>query len=184
MLAPNLDVMDVGTAPALGIRQVSEETGLSIDTLRWYEREGLLPLVERTADGRRRYPPGALRFIRLVQALRRTGMPVAEVRRFIELGGGELAHHPERMALLERQCAAIEERLAELRDDLAVVQAKIETYRALIARGLDCEDELSEDLVDQLRSDELLAGTLPEAPSQGPAPSERGVRSEAVLPQR
>ncbi|NEK84180.1 MerR family transcriptional regulator [Blastococcus saxobsidens] len=149
---------------ALGIRQVSEETGLSIDTLRWYERVGLLPLVERASDGRRRYPPDALRFIRLVQALRRTGMPVADVRQFIELGGGELANHPERMALLERQCAQIEERMVELRDDLAVVQAKIETYRDLIARGLDCEDDLPDDMVEQLQADELLAGTLPAVP--------------------
>jgi DNA-binding transcriptional MerR regulator len=151
----------VASPETLGIRQVSEETGLSIDTLRWYEREGLLPLVERSADGRRRYPPGALRFIRLVQALRRTGMPVADVRQFIELGGGELANHPERMALLERQCAQIEQRLAELQDDLAVVRAKIGSYRRLIAHGLDCEDDVPGDVVDQLRDDGLLAGLLP-----------------------
>ncbi len=162
MRAPSLGVMDVVDAPTLGIRQVSEETGLSIDTLRWYEREGLLPLVERSSSGQRRYPPGALRFIRLVQALRRTGMPVADVRQFIELGGGELANHPERMALLEQQCAAIEQRLAELQDDLAVVRAKIETYRGLIARGLDCEDDVPAEVIDQLREDALLAGTLPD----------------------
>jgi DNA-binding transcriptional MerR regulator len=149
------------TATPLGIREVSEQTGLSMDTLRWYEREGLLPLVERTATGQRRYPPGALRFIRLVQALRRTGMPVAEVREFIELGGGELANHPGRMALLERQCAQIEQRLVELQDDLAVVQAKIGSYRRLIARGLDCEDDVPADVLDQLRDDGLLAGLLP-----------------------
>jgi DNA-binding transcriptional MerR regulator len=146
----------------LGIRQVSEETGLSIDTLRWYEREGLLPLVERSSSGQRRYPPGALRFIRLVQALRRTGMPVADVRAFIEAGGGELANHPERMVLLERQCVAIEQRLAELQDDLAVVQAKIASYRRLIARGLDCEDDVPADVLDQLRDDGLLTGLLPQ----------------------
>jgi DNA-binding transcriptional MerR regulator len=151
----------VASPDTLGIRQVSEETGLSIDTLRWYEREGLLPLVERSADGRRRYPPGALRFIRLVQALRRTGMPVADVRAFIEAGGGELANHAGRMALLERQCAQIEQRLAELQDDLAVVQAKIGSYRHLIARGLDCEDDVPEEVLDQMDDDGLLAGLLP-----------------------
>ena len=151
----------VASPDTLGIRQVSEETGLSIDTLRWYEREGLLPLVERSSSGQRRYPPGALRFIRLVQALRRTGMPVAEVRQFIEAGGGELANHPERMALLERQCEQIELRLAELQDDLAVVRAKISTYRHLIARGLDCEDDVPEDVLDQMEDDGLLAGLLP-----------------------
>jgi DNA-binding transcriptional MerR regulator len=126
---------------ALGIREVSEQTGLSIDTLRWYEREGLLPLVERSADGRRRYPPAAVRFIRLVQALRRTGMPVADVREFVQLGGGTLANHPTRLRLLEQQTAAIEQRIAELHEDLAVVRAKTADYRSLMARGLDCEDE-------------------------------------------
>ena len=166
MQPPSLAVMTAVTREtSLGIRQVSEESGLSIDTLRWYEREGLLPLVERSAGGERRYPPGALRFIRLVQALRRTGMPVADVRAFVEAGSGELANHPGRMALLERQCVQIELRLAELQDDLAVVQAKIETYRRLIARGLDCEDDVPEDVLEQMDDDGLLAGLLPQAAS-------------------
>jgi DNA-binding transcriptional MerR regulator len=132
-------VVPVITDP--GIREVSEQTGLSIDTLRWYEREGLIPLVQRTADGRRRYPPAAVRFIRLVQALRRTGMPVADVRAFVQLGGGTLDVHPLRLRLLEQQTEAIEARLAQLHEDLAVVQAKTAEYRRLIALGLDCEDE-------------------------------------------
>jgi DNA-binding transcriptional MerR regulator len=162
----------VASPDTLGIGQVSEETGLSVDTLRWYEREGLLPLVERSASGQRRYPPGALRFIRVVQALRRTGMPVADVRAFVEAGGGELANHAGRMALLERQCVAIDQRLAELQDDLAVVQAKIGSYRRLIDHGLDCEDDVPEDLLDQMRDDGLLSGLLPEAP----APRSAGYR--------
>jgi len=125
---------------ALGIREVSEHTGLSIDTLRWYEREGLIPLVERTPTGRRSYPPAALRFIRLVQALRRTGMPVADVRHFVQLGDGHLEHHPTRMALLEAQRGSIERQVDQLHEDLAVLTAKIGQYRDLIARGLDCED--------------------------------------------
>jgi DNA-binding transcriptional MerR regulator len=125
----------------VGIREVSEQTGLSIDTLRWYEKEGLVPLVERSPDGRRRYPPAAVRFLRLVQALRRTGMPVADVREFVQLGGGTLELHPVRLRLLEQQTAAIEQRLAELTADLAVVRAKTAEYRRLIAAGLDCEDE-------------------------------------------
>jgi len=134
----------VGVVTSIGIREVSEQTGLSIDTLRWYEREGLLPLVERTSTGRRSYPPAAVRFIRLVQALRRTGMPVADVREFVQLGGGTLANHPTRLALLERQTAAVEQRLAELTEDLALVRAKMADYRRLISCGLDCEDELAD----------------------------------------
>ena len=129
------------TTTALGIREVSEQTGLSIDTLRWYERQGLIPLVERTSTGQRRYPPTAVRFIGLVQALRRTGMPVADVRAFVQLGGGELHHHTARLALLERQQELIEEQVRQLAADRDVVREKIAVYRELIAAGLDCEDQ-------------------------------------------
>ncbi|NHC15725.1 MerR family transcriptional regulator [Motilibacter deserti] len=134
--------MTTATRPAsLGIREVAEQTGLSMDTLRWYEREGLLPLVDRGSDGRRRYSPAAVRFILLVQALRRTGMPVADVRRFVQFGGGTTENHAPRMAMLEKQEAAIRQRIALLQHDLGLVQDKIRTYRDLLARGLDCEDE-------------------------------------------
>lgn len=131
----------------IGIRELSERTELSMDTLRWYEREGLLPLVSRTSSGQRRYGAAAVRFVRLVQALRRTGMPVADVRAFVQVGRGELADHPVRMAMLDRQRAAVLDRIAQFHDDLAVVDAKIGQYRDLIARGLDCEDELLDGVV-------------------------------------
>jgi DNA-binding transcriptional MerR regulator len=129
---------------AVGIREVSERTGLSIDTLRWYERAGLLPDIDRGTDGRRRYSPLAIGFVRLVQVLRRTGMPVAEVRKFVQLGTVGLEHHRSRVALLEEHAAALEERMAQLRADHATVQAEIAHYRDLIARGVDCSAELAE----------------------------------------
>lgn len=128
-------------AGTLGIREVADATGISVDALRWYEREGLIPGVDRTSDGRRRYSPATMRFVRLVQALRRTGMPVAEVREFVRIGRGALANHPPRLAILERQAAAITEHRRQLDADQAVIDAKIADYHRLIALGIDCEDE-------------------------------------------
>jgi DNA-binding transcriptional MerR regulator len=128
------------TTTALGIREVSELTGLTPDTLRWYEREGLIPLVQRTSDGRRRYGPAAVRFVRLIQALRRTGMPVAEVRAFVTMGPGTPEHSGRRLRILQEQHDRLLERRAELDRDLRVMQNKMATYRDLIARGRDCED--------------------------------------------
>jgi DNA-binding transcriptional MerR regulator len=132
------------TRDAVGIRDVSERTGLSIDTLRWYERQGLLPDVGRGTDGRRRYSTTAIGFVQLVQVLRRTGMPVAEVRKFVQLGRGELEHHAPRIALLEQHAACIEKLVAQLQADHSTVQDEIAHYRDLIARGQDCEDEPAE----------------------------------------
>lgn len=134
---------DLSWPEPVGIRAVSESTGLSMDTLRWYEREGLLPLVERDADGRRRYSPAAVRFVRLVQVLRRTGMPVDDVRAFVQMGAG-VEWHDRRAALLEEHATTIEREIERLRQDLAVVRDKIEHHRDLRRRGLDCEDEIDE----------------------------------------
>ena len=136
--------MSVTSSPreTVGIREVSERTGLSLDTLRWYEREGLLSHVGRGSDGRRRYSEVAIGFVRLVQELRRTGMPVAEVRTFVQLGWGELEQHAARVVLLEQHAAAIAEQRERLRADYATVRSEIAHYRDLIARGLDCKDDL------------------------------------------
>jgi|GEM_PF-203092 len=123
----------------LGIREVAARSGLSVDTLRWYEREGLLPPAPRAAGGRRRYPERLVEFVGLVVALRRTGMPVADVREFVRLADHGAASHGHRMALLEKQRAAIHERQAELAADLSTVERKIGHYRELIADGLDCD---------------------------------------------
>lgn len=128
---------------AVGIRDVSELTGLSVDTLRWYERQGLLPRVGRTGDGRRRYSRVAIGFVRLVQVLRRTGMPVARIRTFVQLGWDRPAQHAARVELLEQQAATIEQQLVRLRADHATVQDEIARYRGLIASGQRCEDDVA-----------------------------------------
>ncbi|CAM01936.1 MerR family transcriptional regulator [Saccharopolyspora spinosporotrichia] len=120
---------------------MSEQTGLSVDALRWYERQGVIPAPGRSSDGRRRYTPSLVRFIRLVHALRRTGMSVAEVRDFVQMDVGIHAHRP-RMAILERHETAIRTRIEELNTAREVIQDKIAHHRDLLARGLDCEDEI------------------------------------------
>ncbi|WP_207390348.1 MerR family transcriptional regulator [Rhodococcus sp. ABRD24] len=123
-----------------GIASVAEVTGLTQDTLRWYEREGLIPRVGRSSDGRRRYDEASVRIIQLIVRLRRTGMPVAEIRRFLAMYEEGAASHGRRMALLAEHRVRVSLQLAELRADLAAVDDKIDHYRRLIANGRDCDD--------------------------------------------
>ena len=135
--------MVVATKDAVvGIRIVSEQTGLSVDTLRWYEREGLVPLVDRSGAGRRQYSVASVGFVRLVQALHRTGMPVAEARQFVRLMDEGAASHRRSMALLEQQATLLEHRQRQLEEDRATLQHKIAHYRQLIDQGLDCNGNL------------------------------------------
>ena len=134
------------TAPdALGIAEVAAATGLSQDTLRWYEKEGLVPPVARDHAGRRRYDEPTLRIIQLIVRLRRTGMPLAEIRSFGEMYLEGAASHSRRMALLTEHRTRVLAQLDQLRGDLAAVEDKIGHYAHLVDAGLDCDECLITD---------------------------------------
>lgn len=123
-----------------GIREVSQMTSLSVDTLRWYERQGLLPVVARTTSGRRRYSDDAVQFVRLVQALRRTGMSICDVRQFVQPRAEREDSHRQRMDLLVHQRALVHQQIDQVAQSLSLIDAKIDDLSALIASGGDCED--------------------------------------------
>lgn len=127
-----------GTAPA-GIADVARLSGLSQDTLRWYEREGLLPRLSRGADRRRRYTERDVAMVVMLAKLRDSGMPTEDMREFSQLVSGGAATHGQRLAILERHRARIHERMEALDDALASLEEKTTHYRHLIAEGLDCD---------------------------------------------
>ena len=67
----------------MGPREVARATGVSTDTLRYYERTGLLPAVARTAAGYRRYPPAIVQRVLLIQRALVVGFSLAELKRVL-----------------------------------------------------------------------------------------------------
>ncbi len=108
--------------------QVAERSGFSIDTLRYYEREGLLPGISRTAGGRRAYSQSDLDWLGLVRCLRDTGMPIADLKRYTELCADESTLE-ERMALLERHGAEVQASIDALLRQQEQLREKINWYR-------------------------------------------------------
>jgi DNA-binding transcriptional MerR regulator len=110
------------------ISEVAEVTGLTAHTLRWYERIGLMPHVDRSHTGQRRFTNRDLDWLAFVGKLRLTGMPVADMVRYAEMV--RLGDHTrtERRELLEGTRTDVLRRIAELRDTLAVLDNKIDTY--------------------------------------------------------
>ncbi len=131
--------VEIDSERTFSIRDVASRTGLSVDTLRWYEREGIVPPVDRNSQGQRRYSSQQLAFIELVVALRRTGMPVSQIKEFVSLSRLGAETHADRLAILERQRASILQQRRQLEADLDAVQDKVAHYRYLISEGLDCD---------------------------------------------
>ncbi|MFJ3902331.1 MerR family transcriptional regulator [Streptomyces sp. NPDC090025] len=110
------------------ISEVAALTGLSAHTLRWYERIGLMPHVDRSHTGQRRFTERDLGWLRFVGKLRLTGMAVADMVRYAELIQEGPHTHDERRALLESTRDGVIARIAELQDALAVLDLKIDHY--------------------------------------------------------
>jgi DNA-binding transcriptional MerR regulator len=110
------------------ISEVVAFTGLTAHTLRWYERIGLMPHVDRSHTGQRRYSNRDLDWLDFVTKLRLTGMPVADMVRYAELVREGESTYGERRELLEATRRDVLGRIAELRDTLAVLDRKISFY--------------------------------------------------------
>jgi DNA-binding transcriptional MerR regulator len=110
------------------ISEVAEVTGLTAHTLRWYERIGLMPHVDRSHTGQRRFTNRDLDWLNFVGKLRLTGMPVADMVRYAELVRLGDHTYDDRRALLEGTRTDVLRRIAELQDTLAVLDHKIDIY--------------------------------------------------------
>lgn len=116
--------MDVVTyTPA----EAAEKTGLTLDTLRYYERSGLLNDVERTSGGRRVYTDAHLGWLDVLVCLRRTGMPIRQIQRFAGSTGRGAAS--VRLRILAEHRMDVLREIEEQRRALRVIDGKIAAYR-------------------------------------------------------
>ncbi|PSK72803.1 MerR family transcriptional regulator [Streptomyces sp. CS149] len=123
------DMTGTGTDKrSYSISEVVALTGLTAHTLRWYERIGLMPHVDRSHTGQRRFRDRDLDWLAFVGKLRLTGMPVADMVRYAELLREGESTFEERQELLEATRRDVISRIAELHDTLAVLDRKIEFY--------------------------------------------------------
>jgi len=117
------------------IGTIAARTGRSIDTIRWYERQGLVPGVRRDTGGRRRYSELHVGWLQLMDRLRRTGMSVAEMRRYTALVAQGKATLAEREALLQAHRQRVRDTIAEWTEALALLDDKIDFYAQWVRTG-------------------------------------------------
>ena len=120
----------------LSIAEAAHRTGVSVHTLRYYERAGLVvTTVGRTSGGRRRYHQLDLDWIAVCTKLRATGMPIRTIRRYAELVAAGRGNEDERLALLESHRADVVAKLTEIQENLKLIDHKIDVYRSRVAAG-------------------------------------------------
>ena len=139
MLEVNSHEEESGSAipdAGLSIAEAARRTGVSVHTLRYYERAGLVVTpVDRTHSGRRRYQDEDLKWISICTKLRATGMPIEGIRRYAQLVSAGPGNEQERLALLEAHRADVTAKLAEVQESLKLIDHKIDVYRGRLDAG-------------------------------------------------
>ncbi len=108
--------------------EMASRTGVSIDTLRYYEREGLLAGIARSDSGHRRYRTDDVLWVEVLRCLRDTGMSIAQLRHYCELGAQGDHTEPERRRLLTEHRDLIEQQISERRAALRLIDHKLSFY--------------------------------------------------------
>ncbi|MEJ8475732.1 MerR family transcriptional regulator [Roseibium algae] len=118
------------------IAEVSAKCGLSIDTIRYYEKSGLCPEVQRGTDGKRRFSIENLDWLILLSSLRETGMPTRKMKQFSELYRQGNTAIPARKAMLEEHEAHLELQELRLVKCKALLAFKLAKYDEILGEKL------------------------------------------------
>jgi DNA-binding transcriptional MerR regulator len=119
--------------PTLTITHVSERTGLSRDTLRYYEKAGLIGHVGRSAGNQRRFAAADLAWLEFLLRLRETGMSIADMQRFAGLRAGGEPTIADRLAMLREHHSRLAARIRRLHQVADTLDEKINHYQQFLA---------------------------------------------------
>jgi DNA-binding transcriptional MerR regulator len=125
----------VQRSAAFHIGELARRTGRGVHAIRWYEAQGLIPGVERDAGGRRVYTEQHLSWLQLMDRLRRTGMSIAEMRRYTALVKEGRTTLAERRRLLSAHRARVVETIAQWTAALGLIDSKIDFYGEWLVSG-------------------------------------------------
>ena len=121
------------------IRQIAELTNLTEHTIRYYDREGMIPFLARSKSGKRQFSEDDLAWIQLVCCLRNSGMPLQEIKEFMQMCLKGEESFEERKILLTKHKEKILNDMKNLEKSLTTIQYKIDHYKELGIFHIDRE---------------------------------------------
>ena len=125
------------------IKKVSEMTGLSIPTIRYYDKEGLLPDLQRKESGYRVFSDRDLEAIDLIGCFKESGLTIREIRHFMSLVRQGDVTLEERLAIFQTNVARLEEKLAAVQNALEHSRRTLAFYEIAAKTG---SEETAKDL--------------------------------------
>lgn len=129
------------------IAQAARRAGLTAHTLRYYDKEGLLPFVDRTPSGFRAFKESDFEWLSVITCLKSTGMPIRDIRQFINWCAQGDCTLADRLEMFKRQKSAVEQQIALLQKHMEKINHKIRYYELAceagtedVVRGIPCDE--------------------------------------------
>ena len=113
-------------------KEAAEMTGLSTSTLRYYEKEQLLPQIARNSQKYRQYTEEDIEWIKMVQCMRMANIPIQSIKKYVSLliRGGETLE--QRFIMVQNHMEDIKDQMSNLQNALDLTQKKLSFYEKLL----------------------------------------------------
>lgn len=120
------------------VGEMAKRLGVPASTLRYYDKEGLLPFVERSSGGIRMFTDRDYEWLKVIECLKQSGLSIKEIRAFISMAQrGDPSSLVERHRLFQDRKAAVEKQIEEMRETLAILEFKCWYYEQAIQEGTE-----------------------------------------------
>jgi DNA-binding transcriptional MerR regulator len=119
------------------ISEVAKELNLTVYTLRYYDKEGLMPFIERTASGTRLFKESDIDALKIIECLKATGMPIKEIKNFIDWCSEGDSTLQQRYNMFMERKASVEAQMEELKKTMELIEHKCSYYKTALAAGTE-----------------------------------------------
>jgi DNA-binding transcriptional MerR regulator len=119
------------------ISEVAKELDLTVYTLRYYDKEGLMPFVERTPSGNRLFKDTDISALKVIECLKATGMPIKEIKSFIDWCSDGDSTLQQRYDMFVERKAIVQAQMDELKKTMEVIDHKCLYYKTALEAGTE-----------------------------------------------
>jgi DNA-binding transcriptional MerR regulator len=119
------------------ISEVANELNLTVYTLRYYDKEGLMPFVERTPSGTRLFKESDIGALKVIECLKATGMPIKEIKNFIDWCSDGDSTLQQRYDMFVERKAIVEAQMEELKKTMELIEHKCLYYKTALDAGTE-----------------------------------------------
>ena len=119
------------------ISEVAKELNLTVYTLRYYDKEGLMPFIERTSSGIRVFKESDISALKIVECLKASGMPIKEIKNFIDWCSDGDSTLQQRYDMFIERKATVEAQMEELKKTMEIIEHKCFYYKTALEAGTE-----------------------------------------------